>query len=32
MDELEAKSDVYNTQRLTAKTFWRDAELEIPPG
>jgi hypothetical protein len=31
MDELEAKSDVVNTQRLGAKTFWRDAELDIPP-
>jgi hypothetical protein len=32
MDELEAKSDVVNTQRLGIKTFWRDAELEIPSG
>jgi hypothetical protein len=29
MDELEANSDVFNTQRLGSKTFWRDAELEI---
>ena len=32
MDELEANSDVFNTQGLRVTKFWRDADLEISPG
>jgi hypothetical protein len=32
MDALETQTDLSNTQRLGAKTFWRDAEIDIPQG